>query len=491
MSQQITTKSLPDSSSFLTKIIDYITADIDCHINSRQHIEKEQTFLNLMESNALSTRFTLEELLEIAYRTNCFAVAHFVLEKLKKYEKIIECFILGTNTYALFRYIIEFRNNDERKVYQQIADNFQSLVELDCEKISKIILEYYPICVPKFLNIIADVPKLHYDFLKTLITNGSIPLETSDYNNFLYLQCQYHPEDVLEFLQNSINSYDVHYAMRVVEQKNLTTSMIFLYEKNGDYQKAFSLAMDLLKDAPESQAENYAMKVGYLCMRMSNVLSPSERESYWFELIEEILSKSHLSSIVRQVLHLASSSVDLSKLVQLIMRDESHGRNKSFGDIKHILIGMLSNFEYESLLLRTSQSILGRDLHAKLLKEKQRANIGIQCKSLKCGLCKRRLSDAIKTVADSASDSGDQIIVFSICGHSIHNSCHQKSLEDSQNCNEEGSSVFSGIKCNQCGIVIEETDSIYLNKTKWKSMEDTSSIKGLQLKAPTRVGLIK
>lgn len=486
MSQQITQRGLPDSSSFLTKIVNYITSDTVYQINSRQHAEKEQTFMNLMEANALSGRYTFEALLEIAYRTKCFTVAQFILEKLKRYDKIVECFVLSNNNYELFRYIMEYKNNDERKIYQQVYENFQSLLEMDCEKITKFIIEYYPICIPQFLKIIADIPKLHYNFLQSLIANGSIPLETSDYNKFLSLQCQYNPENVLEFLQNSSHAYDVQHAMSVVGEKNLTTAMIFLYEKNGDHHKAFTLAMDLLKEAPESLAENYALKVSYLCMRASNVLTPADRESYWFELIEVILARNYLSSIVKQVLHLASSSVDLTKLVQLIMRDDGHAKDKNFGDIKHILIGMLSNFEYESLLLKTSQNILSRDLHKKLLKEKHAAEVGIYCKVLKCMLCKKKLSDAIKTATDASDVNNDQIIVFSICGHSIHNSCYQQSLMDSESCDNDNQNT---IKCTQCGIQVHETDSIYLNKTKWKLISENEATSDLQLKAPARIGL--
>jgi vacuolar protein sorting-associated protein 8 len=478
MSQQISTKGLPDTTTFLTKIINYITSDADFASNSRQHIEKEQTFMNLMDANALSARFTFEDLLEIAYRTKCYTVAQFILEKLKRYEKILECFILGNNAYELFRYIMEYKSVDERKIYQQIHDNFQSLLEIDCEKVTKIVIEYYPICVPQFLKLIVDIPRLHYNFLDSLIRNGSIPLEANDYNKFLTLQCQYNPENVLEFLQNSNHTYDVQQAMKVVEEKSLTTSMIFLYEKNGDYQKAFVLAMDSLKEAPESLAEGCALKVSYLCMRASNVLSSADREAYWFELIEEILSRSYLSSIVKQVLHLASSSVDLNKLVQLIMRDDGEGKNKNFGDIRHILIGMLSNFEYESLLLKTSQSILGRDIHKKLLKEKQSADVGIYCRSLKCSLCKRKLSDAIKTSAENV----DEIIVFSGCGHSMHSSCYQKNEE--KTCDNENS-----ISC-PCGVKVRAEDSILLNKTRWNLIEGNDEVSSeLQLKAPTRVGL--
>lgn len=486
MSQQITTKGLPDSSTFLTKITKFITSDTDFAVSSRQHAEKEQTFLNLMEANALNARFTFDELLDIAYGTKCYVVAQYILEKLKRYDKIVECFVFSNNSYELFRYIMENKNNDERKIYQQIFENFQSILEMDCEKITKTIVEYYPICIPQFLKIIASIPKLHYNFLQSLVANNS-QLETSDYNKFLSLQCQYNPENVLEFLQNSTHTYDVHHAMSVVEEKNLTSAMIFLYEKNADYQKAFTLAMDLLREAPESLAENHALKVSYLCMRASHVLNPVDRETYWFELIEVILSRNYLSSIVKQVLHLASSSVDLTKLVQMIMRDDGKESNKSFGDIKHILIGMLSNFEYESLLLKTSQNILNRDLHKKLLIAKQSAEVGIYCKSLKCVLCKRRLSDVIKTASESNENNCDQIIVFSICGHSIHNSCYQESLKLAENTEVEDDQ--NTISCNECGINIREKDSVYLSKTNWNLISVDDVIADLKLKAPTRIGL--
>lgn len=482
MSQQITTRSLPNSSSFLTKITKFITSDTDFAVSSRQHAEKEQTFLNLMEANALNDRFSFEQLLDIAHRSKCYVVARFILEKLRRYDKIVECFILSNNNYELFRYIMENKSNDERRIYQQIFENFQSILEIDCEKITKFIIEYYPICIPQFLKTIAGIPKLHYNFLQSLIANNS-PLETPDYNKFLSLQCQYNPENVLEFLQNSSHTYDVHYAMSVVEEKNLTSAMIFLYEKDGDFQKAFALAMDLLRDAPESQAENYGLKVSYLCMRASHVLSASDREAYWFKLIELILSRNYLSSIVKQVLHLASSSVDPMKLVQLIMRDDGNESN-NFGDIKHILIGMLSNFEYESLLLRTSQNILNRDLHKKFLKAKQTAEVGIYCKSLRCVLCKRRLSDAIKTATESTES--DKIVVFSICGHCMHNSCYDESLKKIENTDSDEQ---DSINCKECGIKISGSEHIYLSPTKWNLIPDDKMMTDLNIKAPTRIGL--
>jgi hypothetical protein len=502
MSQQITTQNLPDSATFLTQIINYITSDDNLPITSRQHIEKEQTFLNLLEANALSGRFTFEDMLEIAMRTKCYTVARFILEKLKRYENIVECFVLSSSSHELFRYIMEYKNVDERKIFQQVLCHFQSLLEMNCEKISKFVVEFYPICIPQFLQNVMEIPKLHYVFLQALISIGTINLDISEHDKYLSLMLNYNPENILEFLQNQNHTYDVEKALALCEEKNLSNAMIYLFERKGDHKRAFRLAMDLLKESPESVAETQALKVCSLCVRISNGLNDVEREAYWFELIEAVLSRNYLSSIVKQVLHLSSSYVDLTKLVQLIMRNDGQASAKNFGDIRHILIGMLTNFEYESLLLKTTQNIFGKDLHNSLLKEKQSAEAGIYCKFLKCFLCKRKLSDlVINSSASSDASESDQILIFSTCGHSIHQSCYQKSLKDNNDAEtgvrltEQDDEIIdknlNSIKCNECGVIIRETDSIYLNKTNWKliSNDDGGATIELKLKAPTRVGL--
>lgn len=362
---------------------------------------------------------------------------------------------------------------------------------MNCEKISKFVIEFYPICVPQFLMAVADVPRHNYVFLKALITNGTVQLDTADYDKYLHLMCDYNPESVLEFLQNQNNAYDVEAALDFCEKRNLTQAMIYLYEKKGDFKRAFTLGMECLKESPESTAESQALKVCSMCVRISNSLSDSDREAYWFELIETVLSRNYLSSIIKHVLHLSSSYVDLTKLVQLIMSNDSEGSAKSFGDIKHILIGMLTNFEYESLLLKTTQNILGRDLHAKLLKEKQSAEAGIYCKFLKCSICKRKLSDS---VLNASQINNDQIIIFSICGHSIHNECYQKSQSQgssSSKIDEICDKNLNSIQCGSCGIIINEIDSIYLNKTNWNLIPNDDLTMDLKLKAPTRVGFDK
>jgi hypothetical protein len=297
-------------------------------------------------------------------------------------------------------------------------------------------------------------------------------------------------------LQNSNNSYNIDYAIEVCEEKALTSAIIYLYERRGDYKKAFTLAMEKLRDSPESLAEAQALNLCSLCVRISNVVvSEVERESYWFEVIETVLSRDNLCNIVKHVLHLSSSYVDLTKLVQLIMRNDG-GTEKKFGDIKHILIGMLTNFEYESLLLSTTQSILGRDLHTKMVKEKQSAGAGVYCKYLKCFICQRKLSDSLLKSSESTNNDNDQIIIFSTCAHSVHQLCYEKRREEEKSStdedrnNEEDDKNLNSIKCHQCGLILHETDSVYLNKLNWNliSIGDDDVTHELNVKAPRRLG---
>lgn len=491
MSLQITTKNLPDSSMFLQNIIEYITEELpEGGIkSSREHLEREQTFLNLLEANTLSTKFTYQELLAIARRTQCYLVARNILEKLKIYDQILECYILGRNSQELIGYILEHRNTDERKIYQQMLTHFHLLIEIECDKVTNIIIEYYPICVPHLVRLISDNTKLLYEFLECLIANGTLPLECADYNTYLRLLCEFNQDSdsVLEYLENANHNYDVNYAINIVQEHNLTLSLIYLHEKKSEYRTAFNLAIELLKEAPESLAECYALQASSLCVRASNKLNESERELFWFELISLILSQNCLSSVVKNVLHTASSYVNLTKLVQLIMTDNNKANSKSFGDIKYILIGMLTNFEYESLLLTTTANVLSSDLNKTMIKEKQAASVGIYCRSLKCVLCKKKLSDSIVTTHVD-SDKAEQIIVFSTCGHSMHNVCFQKQNEIKRTAGEDDNGQT--MKCEHCGSIIRESDSYYLNKTNRDLFPaDGEMTTALKLLAPTRKGL--
>ena len=189
---------------------------------------------------------------------------------------------------------------------------------------------------------------------------------------------------------------------------------------------------------------------------------------------------------MKNVLHSCSTFVDLSRLVQMIMdicgKSES-SKSKNFGDIKHILIGMLTNFEYESLLLNTTSSVLSQDLHKIFLKEKSVASHGVVVRSIKCIICNMKLFKS-STVTQEPGDE-EQIIVFSICGHSMHNKCYQL---DSNQVTSQNSNEHNTLNCKKCSTTIMEKDSVYLTNTS-RSLDFQNDNDELILKAPIRNGI--
>jgi hypothetical protein len=140
-----------------------------------------------------------------------------------------------------------------------------------------------------------------------------------------------------------------------------------------------------------------------------------------------------------------------------------------------------------------------------MLKEKQASEVGVYVKVLKCVLCKRKLSDSIKT---ESVDDGDQVIVLSLCGHCMHNSCYQETQrkkeesekfsdhydgsDDDNSADSDDRQNLNAIRCKECGICIHEIDSIYLNKTNRNLIEAGNENDGhMQLKAPGRAGIYK
>lgn len=485
ISQQIL--SLPDSKSFLGKIIKYLReeeSDIELE-NNRKHLEKEQTFLNMLESNILNDYYTYDELLEMATIARCYQAAQYIIEKLKRYNEVMECLLYDKSRhYEIFNYIMAHKNDDERKVYHQIVQHFERLLVVDAQKITNILVEYYPICIPNLIKQLqsCEDKKLLYLFVRNLVDLG-FQLEPDMYDSYLELLCQHNAEGVLEYLESN-NSYSIEKALKVTEEFNLTTSLIYLHEKNCDFQKAFDMSIELLKEAPESVAENYALQVSSLCFRASNKLDKETREHLWFELIKIILTRTDLNSIVKNVLLVSGNFVDLTKLVQLLM--DICDDTKSFGDIKHILTGMLTNFEYESLLLQTTGRILERDLHGILSKTKQSSGNGIFVKSIKCTYCNLKLFQA----TDDEDSTNDQIIVYSVCGHSCHNSCFQKNRKQiSSEIENDTEFKDTTLRCNQCNKLIPyESDSIYLEEIYSEPTVEFPS-KELNLRTPNRKGI--
>lgn len=478
ISQQIATHNLPGDTTLVTKVVNYLKLEHIHNESPREHFEREQAWLELLENDCLS-HISIAEQLKMAETAKCYKVVEHLMEKRKSYDDILKCYLHDTSRHLeIWSYIQKYATQPARKIYQQLYHNFVELLNINSEEMTKIIVDYYPANVHQLIRLL-DTDEMQLYIFLTELQKLNASLTTNDYETYLNLLCKYNAEQVDTFLRSNEN-YRLENALETVRNYQLYLSCIFLYEKQGDYQSAFNMSLDLLKEAPESIAECRALEVNALCSRASNVLAKTEREQLWFTFLRQILSRPDLSQICRNILHSASAHVNLSKLVQLVMT--SGTINGNFGDIKHLLLGMLSNSQYEILSLQTTAKILDKDLHDLLAKEKRATTQGLCVQLMKCVVCHMRLQH---------NQYG--IVVFGVCGHAGHKQCMENTSNECSSSNSELT-----IKCPLCFNSIIKCEHMEFSEPRTKlfvtnnandNNDDTSYSNKLQLEAPPRIGI--
>lgn len=474
ISQQISSRSLPEDKHLLVRVVNHLKLEYIQNESPREHSEREQAWLELLDNNCLS-HISNADHLKMAENAKCYRVVEYLWEKRKSYDDILKCYLLDASRHVeMWSYIHRTAMMPIRNVYQQIHQNFVELLSINSEELTKIIVEYFLTNVHQLIRVLDSNEKALYAFL-TDLQKQHVTLDTNDCETFLNLLCKYNAEQVDTYLRSNEN-YRLENALETVRNFQLYPSCIYLYEKQGDYQSAFNMSLDLLKEAPESMAECRALEVNLLCSRASNVLCEPEREQMWFSFLNMILPRPDLTQICRNILHSASAHVNLSKLVQLVMNSGTTTGN--FGDIKHLLMSMLSNSRYEILLLQTTAKVLGKDLHNSLAKEKRRTGKGVYVKSVKCVACSGRLCNQ------------HDIVVFGLCGHSVHEKCIE-TVADQPLTTDAGELLM---KCPLCGSTVSKHKDIrfaepvnsYLADRKDDNMLSSGR---LQLEAPPRMGI--
>lgn len=473
VAHQIATRCLPEEHALLNKVIQYLAMESIENETSREHADREQSWLELLTTNCL-TNMTNTELFQLASRAKCYRVSEYLLLKLKKYNTILDCYILDKYRHdELFIYILKNIEDDQRKIFEQISSNFDKLLLINCDKLTKIICDFYPDKIQNFINSlkISNEKRLLYMFLNNLIRKQQlITLETENYEIYLDTLCIYNPENVLEFLQSNDN-YGLDNSLEIVRKYELNSASIYIYERKGDYKTAFNISLELLKEAPESTSEMCAIQVSSLCSRASECLVENDRENLWFQLLKVVLLRTDLSLMTKNILYSASKYVDLTKLIQLVLTSGTHSGN--FGDIKHLLLGMLSNSEYETLLLQTTSHILGNDLHKLLVHEKNIAKKGLFVRSIKCIICRLKL----------INNDNNNVVIFGVCGHALHKECAIKIQVNNKL-----------VQCPRCGVKMNEDETICLADPSQNIVDNNLLSNGdtslnLQVTAPPRIGI--
>nr|XP_036671059.1 vacuolar protein sorting-associated protein 8 homolog [Drosophila suzukii] len=460
IAQQISMQCLPRDRQLLERVLSHLAQEEIANESSRQHSERENAWHELLSSNCLAEISSDEEQLELAERARCYCVVEYLLEKLERYDTILDCYIRNEARHeTMFAYMERHVATPERYIYRQLRRHLKELLKINAKETTRILALHYPEKINELLDLLRREEALLYVFLKCLNDRRS-ELEASQLELLFELYCKMESAAVVQEFLVCNSGYRLDKAIAIAESHHLNRSVIYLYEMQESYAKAFDLSMDLLKSAAGEEAAKEAQEICALLGRSVTTLPAQELERCWFVLLQYILPLQELQSITKSLLHEASQHIDLHNLVQLIMN--THNVSSSFGDIKDLLMGMLDSSRHQTEGLRHSAGMLCQSLHLQFAERFRHARRGLWVTTTKCSVCRQRLYDH------------SQVLILGGCGHGLH-----------EECMEEAETQFE--ECPRCFTTIPD-QSLVLPRPSRNLISISSSLEmgALQLKAPPR-----
>ena len=126
---------------------------------------------------------------------------------------------------------------------------FQRILDISAEQTTRVVTEQF---IETFESVAPAVGRITGEvvpFFLRLLSKQSLQLETRDSGKYLQLLCQYQSEEVIEFLKSN-DFYRLDVAVNTIKDHGMSTALIYLYGKQGDYLSTYGIAVEALRDAP-------------------------------------------------------------------------------------------------------------------------------------------------------------------------------------------------------------------------------------------------
>jgi hypothetical protein len=427
------------------QVVEFLTTDSGSSCMMGHHEERQQALLELIRAGGLA-HFDQDRLLRLANKAAFYRVCELLYEQRREYDKILHCYLRDPlrkpQVFSYLRNILLLYTSttDRARVELQIVDSIQELLDIDGTKTGQILLLHIPQLVRKLVDKLQREPKVLFQFLQGLFDYRQSHCglaELKDEFNFdpvlveryIELMCEFSPQNVYQYITSS-EGYRLENAIKITKKFSQIEATAFLLEKMGDFQGAVSLMLEKLQrllavETAESldtdELCRLSNKCVNLCQRGSSMLDEKSRQALWFPVLETLMLPqrsekpvhvSLLKELTQQLLTAMSGYVSLPAVIQVILKDPAYKGGK-FGDIRELMMGMLSNSCYEETLLQATARLLSTDLHYRLKKQLAASNQGISPHSVLCAVC-RNFLHVLK--------DDDYDIVFR-CGHAYHASC--------------------------------------------------------------------
>lgn len=341
ISRLVTSNGLYIEEAALDIVVKSLTGTVSKPLSLRDHSEREQALLDLLNSRKLS-HLSNEKLLQIALDAKCFRVAEFLYNKDQNYSNIVSCYLNDPMRQSeVFNYILTYISSSDRCIKEQFLVHFCELLKIDAKKTVEIVCEHFSELIEDLNNYVESESDLQYIFLRELVLSD-IKLSPQLAERYLELLCVRDKSEVYDYI--TLNLCRVDIALSITEKHEAHAATALLLEQGGEWLEALDL---LLKHGMLQQAI-------LLCVRGSEHLDSAGAQKLWLRLLQNKSSGDRKA--LRQMLHAAAPHVPPAQLLELVS-------DASLGDAKVLLNQMLDDCVHDVQVMKTMLKLLGRDLH--------------------------------------------------------------------------------------------------------------------------------
>eukprot|EP00116_Pleurobrachia_bachei_P002904 sb/3463166/ len=358
-------------------------------------------------------------------------VSEVIYERRGEYDRVLYCYWSDTSrTDKVFSFIYQVMNGnytdaDRIKIRETCVGNIDKLIAINNEDTATLILKVFSADLDQIVEMLRGKPRVLYSLLQCVFDVSKERGEEEGVVNpsihhlYIDLMTRYNPEFVCPYLRVAAG-YNLDTILEMCLIANLKDAAAYLYEKKGELSDAFKLYYDVLRDRIDEGQLNFIeetlTKIISFCQRNSHQLTPGDKESYWFSLVDLLLSLDSgqdcvalQEGLIDNMLGFVSSSKVLDKLI----KSSSSKMLRTYGDIKRVIGNMLDTLMYEEVLLTSTKQIVHNDIFTALRKDRAELLRGRNVTDITCVVCCHVISPT--------SEPGS-FLVF-CCAHTCHTAC--------------------------------------------------------------------
>lgn len=417
--------------------------------SNTSHLSK--IILSLLYTRSDLTSENIHDLYLLAINSPYTEVLLYLQELQGKYQECYQTFLNCHNIEIksmIFDWVNRMFNSLKspqlEKMKKAVGDSLDILVEVDSDKTTKLVKDWYENEHAEIICKLKNAPNLQLKYLKELLKDNDELITDDLIILYIELVCSLEPIEIMSVL-TSREDYPLDEALRICTSHKLTEPSAYLYERLGCTKDALDLHITSLclklQELERSLAEKQKLSSNLLsgitldiynsielCSRNGSRLVESEAEEHWFSILDHLFegfercrpnfiyypqAEPFFSKLIKPTLNEMMEHLSFNNIISHIV--EKFG-SVPFKHFKESFIGVLCKKSYQENILSKAINLLNYDTVNMAQNLLYLSNKGVTSNDVKCSKCEE------KVIKESLLRSENSLSIFA-CGHIYHRKC--------------------------------------------------------------------